>query len=411
MKKPACVALALALAFSFSACNQAGPVNPVPEAGETPVQATSPSVESPTSEPSAPEEALAADHLKYYELDQVQTELYYQLLDGITNLELRIPVDSYWQSEQGDQDSHTVFEILERNNPDIFWFPKTRYQGTDRNGVFEIRPLYTIDGKELLAKLNSDGEFTLPSDQDMAEAAAWVANGQAAIDQTIAKLPLNSAMTPFEMEVAVHDWLYSHVEYSKDAPDKYSMYGALVEGRATCEGFAKSFQYIMRLLGVETLRYSGILNDSPDVGHTWNAVKLDGEWYQVDLTANATSGQSVDEPRFHRFFNRTDSYMKASHTLNDVPYNPVISCTATEYDYYRYTGTYIASDQDFVSQVPAVMIQARAQEQPTFELEFDPGWASPSEIENKKQLLGQENWRGVKFFYLKESTLVFGWFE
>ena len=414
MRKLTGVGLAFVLVFSMSACDQAGPDKPVLEASETPVQTTSPPIQPTPDEPRVVEPtqaALAADHLQYYELDQAQTELYYQLLDGITNLELRIPVDSYWQSEQADQDGSTVFEILERNNPEIFWFPKTRYQGTDRNGSFEIRPLYRINGHELVARLNDSGEFDLPSDEDMAKARAWIANGRAAIDHTIANLPLQGQMTPFEMEVAVHDWLYNHVEYSMEAPDKYSMYGAMVDGRATCEGYAKSFQYIMRLLGIETLRYSGFLNESPDTGHTWNAIKLDGQWYQVDVTSNATSGNSIDEPRFHQFFNRTDSYMLASHTLNDVAYNPVISCTATEYDYYRYTGTYIASDQDFVSRVPAAMVKARAEGQPTFELEFDPAWAPASEIEHKKPLIDQEHWRGVRFFYLKESTLVFGWFE
>jgi len=350
----------------------------------------------------------AADHLQYFDLSEQQKELYDQLTAGLTALELVIVVDSYWGQEEAEAAGTVVYELVERNNPELFWIPKHRVQGTDASGEYSIRPVYTIDGAEFAVVMDDTGHYTYPSAEQTAAAEAWVQRGQAAINNVVSQLPINAGMTPFELELAVHDWLVQHIAYDLDAPNKHSLYGALVEGRATCEGYAKSFQFIMRLLGVECVRYTGRLISNADVGHTWNALKLDGQWYQIDVTSDATAGASIDQPHFHAYFNRTDQVMALTHTLDDVGYNPLVSCTATEYDYYRHTGRLITADADFTDQVPGIMARARAEGQPTFELEFAPDYARPADIGEKKQLLDRSLWQDVTFSYMTDGTLVFG---
>jgi len=407
--------LALALMVSFSACN---PFREwLAEEGERPVR----TAEQPerTQEPivygpyvfDEAKEMSAAQHLKYYELDDAQKELYAQLYAGITNFELRINIDPSWKADDRAEAFKTVYELLERNNPEIFWFPRAYARGTYSDGAYSVRPKYLIDGGEFCTDKNARNEIVCPPEEEIAAAKAWIENGKTAVWAVIESLPIHDGMTSFEREVAVHDWLAENVEYVEDAPNKTNLYGALVEGRATCGGFAYSFQYIMRRMGIECLMYIGFLQENTDTKHVWNAVKLDGQWYQADVTSNATAGKKIDEPRFHKYFNRTDEIMARTHIIEDVPWNPRIACTATEYDYYKKSGAHIGSDEDFVQRVPEVIAKARAQGAPTFELEFAPGWAAPSEIDDKLDLIDREHYSDITYYFQTSGTLVFGRFD
>ncbi|MDR0490686.1 MAG: zinc-ribbon domain-containing protein [Oscillospiraceae bacterium] len=356
---------------------------------------------------------LSSQHLKYYDLDDKQKELYDRLYTGIANLEMRIEIDPYWNATGANGAFTTVYEILGNNDSEFFWHPGLLSRGTDNTGAYVVLFRYPINGKVLKAEWNDNHEVIYPSEEEIANAKTWIENGRAAIWDVIENLPIHAGMTPFELEVAVHDWLYGNVEFDRAAPNKDNIYGTLVEGRATCRGYTASFQYIMRLVEIECVTYYGYLYEDFNVGHVWNAVKLDDEWYQVDVTSDATGGKKIDEPCFHKYFNRVDEIMARSHTITEekLTHNPRIVCSAIEYDYYRKTGAYIASDDDFIGKVPVIITKAREEGMPTFEMEFAPDWAAAAEISDKKKLIVKEHWSDIAFSYLVGGTIVFGWFD
>ncbi len=72
-------------------------------------------------------------------------------------------------------------------------------------------------------------------------------------------------------------------------------YGALVNGKAICGGYAKAFKAVMDRLGIPCVCVQGYSykdGSSEFVAHMWNAVKLDGMWYAVDVTWNDTAGKN-----------------------------------------------------------------------------------------------------------------------
>ena len=82
----------------------------------------------------------------------------------------------------------------------------------------------------------------------------------------------------------VHEWLVQNIAYdrehlSDDVQDDHNLRGALLEGTAVCDGYAKTYALTLRKLGI-----TGVLVTSKDIGHAWNMVELDGNWYQVDCT-------------------------------------------------------------------------------------------------------------------------------
>lgn len=61
----------------------------------------------------------------------------------------------------------------------------------------------------------------------------------------------------------------------------HSVIGGFLYNKFVCEGYAKLFQLLLNLSGIENIYVSGIVS----VGHGWNIVKMDdGNWYYFDLT-------------------------------------------------------------------------------------------------------------------------------
>ncbi len=88
----------------------------------------------------------------------------------------------------------------------------------------------------------------------------------------------------------IHDYLVENIEYNQNyesaGANSYSIYGALIQKEAVCEGYAKSFKYLVNAAGIECELVQGTATNSEGVTekHQWNSVYLDGNWYYVDVT-------------------------------------------------------------------------------------------------------------------------------
>ena len=111
--------------------------------------------------------------------------------------------------------------------------------------------------------------------------------------------------TPEEMAVSIHDLLCRHVQYEIDdnSEEDDSCIGAILNGRANCDGYADAFYLLCRLKGIETRMIIGELIDNPNPGsdptHMWNLILLDGLWRGVDVTWD--DPDRGDEIQYHQF--------------------------------------------------------------------------------------------------------------
>ncbi len=80
---------------------------------------------------------------------------------------------------------------------------------------------------------------------------------------------------------------YTKGEDWKDAEDAFNAYGIIVNKKGVCQSYALSYKLLCYLCGVEAKVITGYLNNI--LPHAWNAIKLDGEWYQTDCTNNETN--------------------------------------------------------------------------------------------------------------------------
>lgn len=87
----------------------------------------------------------------------------------------------------------------------------------------------------------------------------------------------------------VNDYLVDNTEYDLSAGNNvYNIYGTLVNGKAVCEGYARTCKYILDDMGIPCIIACGIGKNSEGKteSHAWNYVKVDGAWYALDITWN-----------------------------------------------------------------------------------------------------------------------------
>ena len=124
----------------------------------------------------------------------------------------------------------------------------------------------------------------------------------------------------YEKEKYVYKALMECVEYDENAKLHQSPYSALVYGKSVCAGYARAFQYIMLELGVPTYYCTGETQ-----GHAWNIIKLDGGYYNVDVSRADTKSSP------ERYFNRTDEDLRGTHKRSG--YSTILpKCRAKTYE-------------------------------------------------------------------------------
>lgn len=170
--------------------------------------------------------------------------------------------------------------------------------------------------------------------------------------------------TDYEREKAVHDYIVLNCTYNIDGCNSNTLqtydfhpYGVFVKRSAVCQGYAEAFKLCMDLIGIRCDIVTGRGNGEP---HAWNAVCLDGEWYQTDCT--------WDDPLpdeggvYYNYFNVTDARMRKDHT-----YSYANACNGIKYCYvdmlnndYRSKPNYVATPEAFYSYVSAQVADAVA---------------------------------------------------
>ena len=105
-------------------------------------------------------------------------------------------------------------------------------------------------------------------------------------------------MTENETVKYFHDYLASNVVYDETAENCRDIYGVFVDKKAICGGYSKAFSYLCDKVGIETITVTG---DADGEAHMWNMVKIDGQWYNIDVTYAVTESELGSYVRYDYF--------------------------------------------------------------------------------------------------------------
>lgn len=89
-----------------------------------------------------------------------------------------------------------------------------------------------------------------------------------------------------------HDFLARNVVYTNRADKNlHTIVGPLTNKTGVCEGYAKTFKYLLDMMSIPCLIVYGFGYD-PGTGveerHAWNLVQLGGKWTHIDVTFDTT---------------------------------------------------------------------------------------------------------------------------
>ena len=160
----------------------------------------------------------------------------------------------------------------------------------------------------------------------------------------------------FEREEYINNYIIDNCRYDEEAAENDDVqgnendaYGALVDGKAVCEGYTRAFQLLCNKANIDCVLLSGTADSD---NHAWNGVKIGGDWYQIDVTWDDVDDFIYDS---HEYFNLTDSLMYEEHTLSpkysEIDAESFLNleswcnfyvpkCTAEKYNYHNYCYNY-----------------------------------------------------------------------
>ena len=217
-----------------------------------------------------------------------------------------------------------VLEAFLRDNPQFFYVSRTYHlEG------HESKEASTVYDAVLL-------QYTLP----LEERRTAVQQLSFIVDTLVSSCP--AGVDDYEKELYLHDQLANRCVYDTVAADSqadayhnaYTAYGALIEGRAVCEGYAKAMQLLLLKANLPTTVVTGLSLTSGE-NHMWNQVTIHGENYFLDPTWN-DSGNHLQ----HTYFNLTSEMLSTTHTIDDN--QPAIrECTTVKDNYFVRNNAYI----------------------------------------------------------------------
>ena len=90
-------------------------------------------------------------------------------------------------------------------------------------------------------------------------------------------------MTELEKELYVIRYISKNCDYNKETKYCGTPYGVFGEGQAKCNGISLAMNWAMHEMGIQCTTISGRPHDQK-IGHAWNIIRLDGKYYELDVT-------------------------------------------------------------------------------------------------------------------------------
>ena len=201
--------------------------------------------------------------------------------------------------------------------------------GTLKNNIAEITYTFTYKENYLLVKAAENSKYL-----------SKLSDSQKTLLSKLKKISddnIKVGMSDYEKEKVLHDYIVLNYSYSSSEDESsYTIRNLIEKGSGVCEAYAYAFQVLCTYAGLDC---SIIVGNIENTNHGWNLIKLDGEYYHVDVTSDDPIPDKEGRLMYN-FFNLTDEEISKTHTWNREDYP---KCTATKYNYYVYNNLIITS--------------------------------------------------------------------
>ena len=236
-----------------------------------------------------------------------------ELKSGTYNADFDLEFNDLLHQDNGREELDNAFQFsinaLTFDHPDLFYIDVTKiYLSTEIRTLFNKTTYRVTVGQniETQEKYLADG---LENENDVNDAIDRVKE----VKERLVSECQGKEMT--DQIRIIHDYLVDNVEYdSNNGRNVYNVYGTLVDGKAVCEGYARSVKYIFDDLDIPCIISCGIgRNRNGDTeSHAWNYVYINDNWYALDVTWDdpiiVGTGRVTDEIRYAYFLKGSNSF-------------------------------------------------------------------------------------------------------
>jgi hypothetical protein len=186
---------------------------------------------------------------------------------------------------------HTIRMVM-RDNPDIFWFA---YQWDMVDGIISFG-------------------YVFPKAK-ASEIKLCIAD----IIQNDFQINYVRTLSQAEKVMYVYKWVIRNCSFNKESAYNQSIYSVFILRNSVCSGYAKTIQYLLKLLDIDCRLVYGKLNGSEENSkHCWNLVNIEGIFYHIDASFGDQSSNRL----------LSKSGIKDIWEINGINYN--FFCVSTE---------------------------------------------------------------------------------
>ena len=266
----------------------------------------------------------------YYTLDEKHKKLYDKLVSAMLDCDTQIQFTS--DENISFDDLFDTYQLIYNDENRLFYISPTIEYVSDRatGNISSMKVNYTFSKEEIRSM-------------------------QAEIDEETDKIlsMITPDMNDYDIVKLFHDYIIVNCTYDTDAKNPNSIYGTLVEKDALCQGYSQSFTYLCSLAGIDSFIVLGVANEP----HMWNVVKMDGDYYHVDLTwDDPDRAKSPDSVRYD-YFGLTDERIRELRQFDDYDYE-IPEAKGTKYQYYYYNNLVAGSVSEAKALIESEVLKA-----------------------------------------------------
>lgn len=140
--------------------------------------------------------------------------------------------------------------------------------------------------------------------------------------KNIVKSLIKEGMSDYDKVKAINDYIINRYEYDYSL-NSISVYTSLTTSEAVCQGYSMTAYKMFEYAGVKNRIVVGTARGT---SHSWNLVRVDGKWYQIDITNN-------DSGNPDKYFLVSDQFLIENNYIWDSKMYPSASqnyCKAEE---------------------------------------------------------------------------------
>lgn len=155
---------------------------------------------------------------------------------------------------------------------------------------------------------------------------------------------------PYDTALNIHDVLARNVKYVKGNNNElHSIMSPLIRKQGVCEGYAKTFKFLMDLTGIPcVVIYGRGFNplDNTEESHAWNMILLGRKWCHVDVTFDSTIRMGDMDRR--DYFGLTTEQILRDHSFDIAKYPRTMG---SDQEFYRKNNLYMDTKSRLASYV------------------------------------------------------------